>query len=660
MTPGAPQEEFGLIIPGMFFFRSLKDFEEVYAHFRWDADATYDAITAALTARTWRALPMPYVDLHSQNVEGFVLSWVPSDHLIDAAARADSNGASSGNPPFDVSWLREALFPSGPVAARAGCGDGQSAAQAKIALPTLDALFKLDGQVTGSQHMGRRDWELGLQARIRDEMAAALGPEAVSKEMVALPLERLNAILANAEPGDTSGGPGFRDGSGQMAREFLALMFALKETRVPHKIAAFCGHGEWDGVGASSAEEIAPLGSDPNSPSEDLSARFKSQRVDGLRVRVHSTAQRPSVGEAGLEAAVVVHVLQDSAFKTYEAFRRRRSDLPLPPLVRGYTWYVRVEPHVPPRKPSRAADCDVKQTGLRRDAALRSMLEGTPCTGSMWKFKLLCYTHRTFLIRNMGLALAKSADLSAYRSQVSSWLDAWGAPMATRKDMQLLTDWWAARILSMGEAGRAELVRGGYLAPYLRALTQLRADAARARGAASVASSGEAGGSGVPFATLHSACGAAPGLGFVFLVVSCHGYALKCAQRLAEAGGVPLIPAGVLDATTLRAHLRGAVVFADVADGASATKALHLVHVTVPRHPALLLASARITRHCSRRAAAFAHRVATLCGCRRSRQAQSPLQSCCWMFHLREPILLLPRQIRLWNLIPAKASASWD
>jgi hypothetical protein len=33
--------------------------------------------------------------------------------------------------------------------------------------------------------------------------------------------------------------------------------------------------------------------------------------------------------------------------------------------------------------------------------------------GTTWKFKMLCYTRRTFLVRNLGVALAKTLDYQA-------------------------------------------------------------------------------------------------------------------------------------------------------------------------------------------------------------------------------------------------------
>lgn len=176
----------------------------------------------------------------------------------------------------------------------------------------------------------------------------------------------------------------------------------------------------------SDGESATPGGS--VTPSEDLAERLKSHRVDGgSAVWGEGAGERGgAVGGAGLEAQVVVHVLQDSAFKAYASHRRRHPERLLPPLMRGYSWFLRFEPLSLPRKAPRAPPVEdaggpAERQPVRDGAAARAiveMLAGAPMPGSLWKFKLLAYTHRTFLIRNMGLALAKSGDLPAYRVQV--------------------------------------------------------------------------------------------------------------------------------------------------------------------------------------------------------------------------------------------------
>lgn len=40
----------------------------------------------------------------------------------------------------------------------------------------------------------------------------------------------------------------------------------------------------------------------------------------------------------------------------------------------------------------------------------RHPVECRPVAGSTWKFKLLCYMHRTFLLRNLGEKLAQTLN----------------------------------------------------------------------------------------------------------------------------------------------------------------------------------------------------------------------------------------------------------
>ena len=70
---------FGLVAPGMYMFKgpdSATDFLQVYDNMRWNTDATWDQLHAAMSAAAWRTAYMPYADLHSQVLEGDVLIYV--------------------------------------------------------------------------------------------------------------------------------------------------------------------------------------------------------------------------------------------------------------------------------------------------------------------------------------------------------------------------------------------------------------------------------------------------------------------------------------------------------------------------------------------------------------------------------------------------------
>jgi len=169
---------------------------------------------------------------------------------------------------------------------------------------------------------------------------------------------------------------------------------------------------------------------------------------------------------------VVVHVFNDASFAKYQHYRACNTQLQLPPLLRGQSWWLHFTPVLAnppshstlrPRKMSKtdkncevmggarhvpdavhgATVCNSQEGGERaalEDVALEDgqgrqdtgcrdvvlfqdfvdlgVLRGQgPLEGSISKFKLLSYTHRTFLFRNLGLALARGlVDLDGYVS----------------------------------------------------------------------------------------------------------------------------------------------------------------------------------------------------------------------------------------------------
>jgi len=162
---------------------------------------------------------------------------------------------------------------------------------------------------------------------------------------------------------------------------------------------------------------------------------------------------------------VVVHVFNDASFAKYQHYRACNTQLQLPPLLRGQSWWLHFTPVLanPPlhstlrpiklRKTDKncevmgaaraeavdgATVCNSQEGGERapledgqgrqdtgcgdvvlvQDFVDLGVLRGQgPLEGSISKFKLLSYTHRTFLFRNLGLALARGlVDLDGYVS----------------------------------------------------------------------------------------------------------------------------------------------------------------------------------------------------------------------------------------------------
>ena len=159
---------------------------------------------------------------------------------------------------------------------------------------------------------------------------------------------------------------------------------------------------------------------------------------------------------------VVVHVFNDSSFAKYEGYRAANRQTPLPPLLRGQSWWLRFvsrdtrQPHhsaANAQRPTkfskvRAASDEARagstpaarRSGLGGDASMdkgsstedkapseggyRKFVAGAdfaalraqgPVEGSVWKFKLLSYMQRTFVFRNLGCPLAKgSSDFGGF------------------------------------------------------------------------------------------------------------------------------------------------------------------------------------------------------------------------------------------------------
>jgi len=81
---------FGLVAPGMYMFKgpdAFERFHRTYESMRWKLDATWDELHEAMSEGAWRVSGMPYSELHSQNLEGYVCSWIPLSHELEKWAR---------------------------------------------------------------------------------------------------------------------------------------------------------------------------------------------------------------------------------------------------------------------------------------------------------------------------------------------------------------------------------------------------------------------------------------------------------------------------------------------------------------------------------------------------------------------------------------------
>lgn len=78
--------QFGLVAPGMYMYKgpdAATKFLQAYDNVRWKTDATWDELHAVMFGAAWRVVKMPYPELHSQVLEGFVCSWIPLTYELE-------------------------------------------------------------------------------------------------------------------------------------------------------------------------------------------------------------------------------------------------------------------------------------------------------------------------------------------------------------------------------------------------------------------------------------------------------------------------------------------------------------------------------------------------------------------------------------------------
>jgi len=134
---------FGLVAPGIYLFRgpdSATKFLQIYDRMRWETDATWGQLHAAMSAAAWRTADMPYAELHSQVLEGYVCSWIPlSPELEVWAAQSDAKEELPTPSGRTDSGLRLNSLVS--VLPSPGVTQARAADDARSCVPTLDDLF---------------------------------------------------------------------------------------------------------------------------------------------------------------------------------------------------------------------------------------------------------------------------------------------------------------------------------------------------------------------------------------------------------------------------------------------------------------------------------------------------------------------------------------
>lgn len=209
------------------------------------------------------------------------------------------------------------------------------------------------------------------------------------------------------------------------------------------------------------------------------------------------------------------------ALPSPRAGRSSHPQLSLPPLLRGQTWWLRYRCErsagtssndARPSKTLRAASAAAEACGHLPDASgeaalvpsaarprpacsagsespppptaytplavagLEALVRQGPLEGSMAKFKLVCYTNRTFVFRNLGTPLARGAvDMARYQSSVAQLLSSAlfnGMPASSKAALHDLAKHWGQWILALSQGERSRLAKG-YLTFYRQFMQQV-------------------------------------------------------------------------------------------------------------------------------------------------------------------------------------------
>ncbi|EKX47290.1 hypothetical protein GUITHDRAFT_106740 [Guillardia theta CCMP2712] len=204
-----------------------------------------------------------------------------------------------------------------------------------------------------------------------------------------------------------------------------------------------------------------------------------------LKVSRPASSQSPLKKESFNEFLVTVHVLQDSAFPKYEKYRQENEDENLPPLLRGYTWYISfLNEEEEQDRPSKKA-CLEQQQEEETLLDMDTLLSHGPLEGSVWKFKVVSYMIRTFLYRNLGSVLAKNGNKASFLQSTERLIESWAPPMSVKEELYKRATLWADSIMALSPDERNDLARGKYLSVLRSHLDVI------ARGQGAVASSQE-------------------------------------------------------------------------------------------------------------------------------------------------------------------------
>ena len=310
--------------------------------------------------------------------------------------------------------------------------------------PTLESLLGDAGQMdTLYAEVGRI-----LERETGDRVLPAVSEATSKKESMQKLREEFRMLMANSRPrifGRVSSllrgcadGMADNDMVGYGGVSFMKMISALEQLRLPHE----------------------------------------------LKVSRPASSQSPLKKENFNEFLVTVHVLQDSAFPKYEKYRQENEDENLPPLLRGYTWYISfLNEEEEQDRPSKKACLEQQQEETLVD--MDTLLSHGPLEGSVWKFKVVSYMIRTFLYRNLGSVLAKNGNKASFLQSTERLIESWAPPMSVKEELYKRANLWADCIMALSPDERNDLARGKYLSVLRSHLDVI------ARGQGAVASSQE-------------------------------------------------------------------------------------------------------------------------------------------------------------------------
>ena len=303
---------FGLVAPGMYMFKgpdAADRFLQTYDSLRWKIDTTWDELHSAMSRVAWAVVPMPYVELHSQNLEGYVCSWIPASCELDGWAEyINSDGVH----------FKSFIY-----------GLPASPATASHLAPSVDELVSAGANDDGLRAAVR---SVLMSLRIPGITAVESSHDAQSRAQVQALKERLKHVLASSElraaadalsergkraPGSlpaASSDFGGESAEAWRATGFLAMIRALDDLHVRYELKVFPTHDQGACDADATVAQQVQAASSPGSE-HDVQAKKRSQ------LGADETMREGELGAEDWRVHVVVHVLQDSSFPKYEKYR---------------------------------------------------------------------------------------------------------------------------------------------------------------------------------------------------------------------------------------------------------------------------------------------------------------------------------------------------